>query len=275
MADASPPKWHLGHTSWFYEEFLLKQPELSALVAPYEPSDSRWGYLFNSYYDAVGARHPRPERGLLTRPALGELLAWRQRVSAALERLLVRLDGLDPQQAAAPLALVELAAREQRDVTVVCFDQTVRPEGVFAFPQGQAPIQEKLRLASYFTGGGTNWELPVRAAAAPVRARAARSPRTHPHDLPPLVLQRGVHRGHGDRVNQEPPAQHAAPAGGRFRAGGGAARRPAFAAGRKEVCLNPDYRAGRGNWQEAVSAPAAGPQARPGPPATTCGWSAG
>ena len=83
MADASPPKWHLGHTSWFFEEFLLKQPELSALVAPYEPSDSRWGYLFNSYYDAVGARHPRPQRGLLTRPPIAELLDWRQRVSAA------------------------------------------------------------------------------------------------------------------------------------------------------------------------------------------------
>ncbi len=114
MADASPPKWHLGHTSWFFEEFLLKHPELLALVAPYEPSDSRWGYLFNSYYDAVGARHPRPQRGLLTRPAIGELLAWRQRVSAGLERLLERLDGLDPQQAAAPLALVELGLQHEQ-----------------------------------------------------------------------------------------------------------------------------------------------------------------
>jgi ergothioneine biosynthesis protein EgtB len=114
MADASPPKWHLGHTSWFFEEFLLKQPELSALVAPYEPSDSRWGYLFNSYYDAVGARHPRPQRGLLTRPPIAELLDWRQRVSAALERLLERLDGLDPQQAAAPLALVELGLQHEQ-----------------------------------------------------------------------------------------------------------------------------------------------------------------
>ncbi|MEI6359166.1 MAG: ergothioneine biosynthesis protein EgtB, partial [Synechococcus sp. ELA619] len=113
-ADASPPKWHLGHTSWFFEEFLLKQPELSALVAPYEPSDSRWGYLFNSYYEAVGARHPRPQRGLLTRPAIGELLAWRQRVSAALERLLERLDGFEPQQAAAPLALVELGLQHEQ-----------------------------------------------------------------------------------------------------------------------------------------------------------------
>ena len=114
MADASPPKWHLGHTSWFFEEFLLRQPDLAALVAPYEPSDSRWGYLFNSYYEAVGARHPRPQRGLLTRPPIAELLDWRQRVSAALERLLQRLDGLDPQQAAAPLALVELGLQHEQ-----------------------------------------------------------------------------------------------------------------------------------------------------------------
>jgi len=63
MADASPPKWHLGHTTWFFETFLLR-PHLPG----YTPADSRWGYLFNSYYDAIGARHPRPERGLLSRP---------------------------------------------------------------------------------------------------------------------------------------------------------------------------------------------------------------
>jgi hypothetical protein len=114
MDDASPPKWHLGHTSWFFEEFLLKQPHLAPLVAPYEPSDSRWGYLFNSYYEAVGARHPRPQRGLLTRPAIAELLAWRQRVTAALEQLLERLGGLDPQRAAATLALIELGLQHEQ-----------------------------------------------------------------------------------------------------------------------------------------------------------------
>ena len=114
MADASPPKWHLGHTSWFFEEFLLKQPDLTPLVAPYEPSDSRWGYLFNSYYEAVGARHPRPQRGLLTRPAIAELLAWRQRVTTALEQLLERLGGLDPQRAAATLALIDLGLHHEQ-----------------------------------------------------------------------------------------------------------------------------------------------------------------
>ena len=88
MADASPAKWHLGHTSWFFEQFLLQG------LPGYEPADSRWGYLFNSYYEAVGERQPRPQRGLLTRPSIAEVLAWRRRVTAALEE---HWEALDPQ----------------------------------------------------------------------------------------------------------------------------------------------------------------------------------
>ena len=87
MADASPPKWHLAHTTWFFQQFLL-EPLLAAgvpLCCPTPPDG--WRYLFNSYYDAVGARHPRPERGLLTRPTIGEVLAWRRQVDAALSEL--------------------------------------------------------------------------------------------------------------------------------------------------------------------------------------------
>ena len=85
MADASPAKWHLGHTTWFFEEFLLGS------LPGYTPAESRWRYLFNSYYEAVGERHPRPQRGLLTRPAIAEVLAWRQRVTDALEQNLEQL----------------------------------------------------------------------------------------------------------------------------------------------------------------------------------------
>jgi len=98
MADASPAKWHLGHTTWFFEEFLLRQQP------GYEPAESRWGYLFNSYYEAVGERHPRPQRGLLTRPPITAVLAWRQRVTAALEK---HLDHLDP-------GLVELGLQHEQ-----------------------------------------------------------------------------------------------------------------------------------------------------------------
>ena len=83
MADASPPKWHLAHTTWFFETFVLQpyQPD-------YTPADPRWGYLFNSYYDTVGPRQPRPQRGLLSRPPMADVAAWRQRVNQALETLL-------------------------------------------------------------------------------------------------------------------------------------------------------------------------------------------
>ena len=99
MADASPPKWHLGHTTWFFEQFVLRSP-----VSP-----EAWGFLFNSYYDSVGARHPRPQRGLLSRPALAEVLAWRQRLDGALLSLLEQLEPGDPR-----LELVELGLQHEQ-----------------------------------------------------------------------------------------------------------------------------------------------------------------
>src|SRR3970282_2396730 len=68
MPDASPTKWHLAHASWFFEPFILV-PHLKG----YAPFDDAYGYLFNSYYEAVGPRHARPQRGLLSRPSLEEI----------------------------------------------------------------------------------------------------------------------------------------------------------------------------------------------------------
>jgi ergothioneine biosynthesis protein EgtB len=109
MADASPPKWHLGHTTWFFETFLL-QPHL----AGWQSSDPRWGYLFNSYYEAVGERHPRPQRGLLTRPPIAEVLAWRQRVDTGLVALIADLGSRPPQQADALRTLLELGLQHEQ-----------------------------------------------------------------------------------------------------------------------------------------------------------------
>jgi len=107
MADASPGKWHLGHTTWFWETFLLK-----AFDGGYEPADARFNYLFNSYYEAIGARQARSERGLITRPGLDAVLAYRQHVDAAVGRW---FDRADPAALDAARGVIEtgLAHEEQ------------------------------------------------------------------------------------------------------------------------------------------------------------------
>jgi ergothioneine biosynthesis protein EgtB len=87
MPDASPAKWHLAHTTWFFETLVLA-PHLPG----YRVFDERWPRLFNSYYESLGPRHARPQRGLLSRPSLAEVKAYRQHVDAALAMLLPQAD---------------------------------------------------------------------------------------------------------------------------------------------------------------------------------------
>ena len=84
MPDASPGKWHLAHTSWFFEQFVLGRDPL------YRPREPAWHYLFNSYYQSVGPMHARPQRGLLSRPALDEVLGYRHVIDDAVGELLAR-----------------------------------------------------------------------------------------------------------------------------------------------------------------------------------------
>src|SRR5690242_6526548 len=86
--DASPAKWHLAHTTWFFETFVLRDH-----VPGYSPFDERWAFLFNSYYEAEGPRHARPLRGMLSRPSLDEVRTYRAHVDEALERALPALAG--------------------------------------------------------------------------------------------------------------------------------------------------------------------------------------
>ena len=82
MPEASPAKWHLAHTSWFFEHFVLgRDPD-------YKPLDPAWHYLFNSYYQSVGPMHARPQRGLVTRPSVDEVFDYRRHVDQAVCELL-------------------------------------------------------------------------------------------------------------------------------------------------------------------------------------------
>ena len=126
MADASPPKWHLAHTNWFFETFLL-QPHLLG----HQSCDPRWAYQFNSYYDAIGDRHPRPERGLLSRPTIDEILRWRSRVNEGLEQLLRTSDpallqlmelGLQHEQQHQELLLMDVLDGFSRQPLEPCYE---------------------------------------------------------------------------------------------------------------------------------------------------------
>ena len=87
MPDASPTKWHLAHTSWFFETVLLLPHR-----GGYRVFDERYGFIFNSYYEALGPRHPRAQRGLLTRPSQADVLRYREHVDAAMQRLIETAD---------------------------------------------------------------------------------------------------------------------------------------------------------------------------------------
>jgi len=108
MPDTSPVKWHLAHVSWFFETFVLEAHERG-----FVPFDPAFRVLFNSYYNAVGDKHPRPQRGLVTRPGLAEVMAYRRAVDARLAALLQRAAG-DGALAALVAPLVSLGLQHEQ-----------------------------------------------------------------------------------------------------------------------------------------------------------------
>jgi ergothioneine biosynthesis protein EgtB len=143
MPDASPAKWHLAHTTWFFETFVL-QPH----VPGYRVFDADYGYLFNSYYNAIGKRHPRPERGMLSRPSLEEVLAYRRHVDGAV---------LDAREL--PVALVELGLHHEQqhqeliltDLKYLLSRNPLKPAYQKTWPL--TPIRARARSWIGFAGG--------------------------------------------------------------------------------------------------------------------------
>lgn len=135
MPDASPGKWHLAHTTWFYETFVLGRD------SAYQPCDPAWQVLFNSYYQSVGPMHARRERGLLSRPTLKQVLDYRRRVDEAVsEMILVDLDDQLP-------ALIELGIHHEQqhqelfltDIKHAFWSNPLRPAYVAALAPAAGP----------------------------------------------------------------------------------------------------------------------------------------
>jgi ergothioneine biosynthesis protein EgtB len=131
MEDASPAKWHLAHTTWFWETFLLRDHK-----AGYRLFDDRYPFLFNSYYEAEGARHSRAARGMLSRPGLAEIFEWRAVVDAAMAGM-IGDPALEP--------LIELGiAHEQQHIELLLTDIK---HALFQNPMGPAMWDERAPLA--------------------------------------------------------------------------------------------------------------------------------
>lgn len=134
MVDVSPPKWHLAHTSWFFENFLL-----IPFLAQYSPFNAQFGYLFNSYYETVGRFHPRKQRGLLSRPTVQEVYRYRKHVDQFISRLIDEADTREWEKIA-PLLVLGLHHEQQHqellltDIKHIFANNPLRPAYSTASP---------------------------------------------------------------------------------------------------------------------------------------------
>ena len=137
MPDVSPTKWHLAHTSWFWETFLLLES-----LDGYQEYRRDYNYLFNSYYEAIGERHPRERRGFLSRPGLTEVLGYREHVDEAMGRLLSALEG-EALERLEPLVRLGLAHEEQHQELILTDIKHVlshHPFAPIAFPERRPDV---------------------------------------------------------------------------------------------------------------------------------------
>jgi ergothioneine biosynthesis protein EgtB len=163
MPDASPIKWHRAHTTWFFEQFVL-----AAHDPGYRPYDERFAFLFNSYYVAAGARHARPQRGLVTRPDAAEVTAYRRHVDAAMEALMANADarslselsavveiGLNHEQQHQELMLTDILHAFAHNPTAPAYDPHWRWPAVASgrLATGDAVLSEGIQIVGHQADG--------------------------------------------------------------------------------------------------------------------------
>ncbi|MFZ0460757.1 MAG: ergothioneine biosynthesis protein EgtB [Rhodoplanes sp.] len=160
MPDASPTKWHRAHTTWFFEQFLLvpQRPE-------YRVFDSRFAYLFNSYYVAAGPRHERPKRGLITRPSVAEVGAYRTHVDAAVENLLANCA---TDRLGEVLRILEIGLNHEQQ-----HQELMLTDILHAFAQNP-----------FMPAYDASWRFPGAGAASVSETRPPAAPRTSRRDTP-------------------------------------------------------------------------------------------
>ena len=181
MPDASPLKWHLAHTTWFFETFLLVDH-----LAGYERAQPVFNFLFNSYYNAVGPQFERPLRGLLSRPTVRDVMEYRTQVDERMEEL---IDGLDVERPASIRSVIEIGLNHEQqhqelmltDVKHLFWQNPLRPacQNMQALPgamgkpglpvadgqrHGQTPFAHGTRWVSFTEG---QYEIGHDAAAHP------------------------------------------------------------------------------------------------------------
>jgi ergothioneine biosynthesis protein EgtB len=182
--DASPAKWHLAHMTWFLETFVLRDH-----LPGYRLYDERWPFLFNSYYEGEGPRHARPRRGMISRPSLDEIRAWRSHVDEALERAL-------PDLPPAALELVELGIQHEQqhqelfltDILATLAENPLEP-AYGAAPS--APYQAVVPL-SWLSGRSGIVEIGAHAKGFAFDSERPRHRALlHPHEIAPRPVTNG------------------------------------------------------------------------------------
>lgn len=148
MPDVSPTKWHRAHVTWFFETFLCK-PHLDGYVE----HDPAFGFLFNSYYETIGKRHPRPERGNLSRPSCAEITAYRRHVDMAMERLLC--GGIAPE--IADLVTLGLHHEQQHQELILMDIKHVLSCNPALWPAYQQPCNTAAVSADATCAADTRW----------------------------------------------------------------------------------------------------------------------